>query len=70
LKLAEALGTHENQLWTLCKQMDVNYAVTGLPREENGYKPWDYVNLLHMKQRFENFGFKVEVIESQKQGLH
>ncbi|WP_199613706.1 mannonate dehydratase [Paenibacillus alkalitolerans] len=64
MKLAEALGTHENRLWTLCKQMGVNYAVAGLPGVENGYKPWDYVNLLLMKQRFENFGFHVEVIEA------
>lgn len=58
------LGTHENQLWTLCKQMDVNYAVAGLPREQQGMKPWDFTNLLLMKQRFENCGITVEVIES------
>lgn len=64
MKLAEMLGTHETRLWTLCKQMGINCAVAGLPREVNGHKPWDYVNLLHMKQRFENFGLKVEVIEA------
>jgi mannonate dehydratase len=64
MKLAEMLGTHQNRLWALSKQMGVNYAVAGLPREENGYKPWDFMNLLHMKTRFENYGIRVEVIES------
>ncbi|MFH5185035.1 mannonate dehydratase [Paenibacillus sp. TAB 01] len=64
MKLAEMLGTHKSRLWTLSKQMGVDYAVAGLPREENGYKPWDFMNLLHMKQRFENYGIQVEVIES------
>ena len=64
LKLAEALGVRDSRLWTLCKQMGVDYAVAGLPPERNGLKPWDFMNLLDMKTRYENFGFKVEVIES------
>lgn len=64
MKLAEVLGTHETPMWSLCKQMGVDCAVAGLPRESDGMKPWDYVNLLRMKQRFENFGFRVEVIEA------
>lgn len=64
MKLAEMLGTHRTRLWALSKQMGVDYAVAGLPREENGHKPWDFVSLLLMKQRFKNAGLKVEVIES------
>lgn len=64
MKLAEVLGTHETPMWALSKQMGVDYAVAGLPQETDGMKPWDYVNLLRMKQRFENFGLKVEVIEA------
>lgn len=64
MKLAEVLGTSENRLWPLCKQMGINYAVAGLPRATNGTKPWDFMNLLHMKQRFENYRFKVAVIEA------
>mgnify|MGYP001474535098 FL=1 len=44
--------------------MGIHHAVGPLPREENGLKPWDYVNLLHMKKRFEDFGFELSVIES------
>src|SRR5690554_5801665 len=67
MKLAEALGTHEgpNKLWTLCRQMGVDYAVAGLPTGiPKGTKPWDYMNLLLMKQRYENAGLNVQVIES------
>ena len=64
LKLAERLGTHESALWTLCKQMGVNYGVAALPPEQNGLKPWDYLNLLQMKTRYENAGLRIEVIES------
>jgi mannonate dehydratase len=64
LKLAERLGTHESLLWTLSKQMGVNYAVAALPPDNLGMKPWDYMNLLQMKTRYENAGIKIEVIES------
>jgi len=64
LKLAERLGTHESPLWTLCKQMGVDYGVAALPPEHNGLKPWDYMNLLQMKTRYENAGIRIEVIES------
>lgn len=64
VKLAEFFPSHPNRLWHLAKQMGVKYAVGPLPREENGWKPWDYMNLLHMKQRFENFGLELAVIES------
>lgn len=64
MKLAEFFPSHPNRLWHLAKQMGIEYAVGPLPREENGLKPWDYINLLHMKQRFEDFGLELAVIES------
>ena len=64
MKLAEFFPSHPNRLWHLARQMGISHAVGPLPREENGLKPWDYVNLLHMKKRFEDFGFELFVIES------
>jgi mannonate dehydratase len=64
MQLAEFFPSHPNRLWHLAKQMGVNYAVGPLPREVNELKPWDYVNLMHMKQRFEDFGLELAVIES------
>lgn len=54
-------------LWTLCRQMGVDYAVGGLPYDDplNGDDaPWDFMPLLRMKQRYENAGFKLAVIEA------
>ncbi|MFC0212989.1 mannonate dehydratase [Paenibacillus chartarius] len=64
MQLAEFFPSHPNRLWHLAKQMGIGYAVGPLPREENGWKPWDYMNLLHMKRRFEDFGLELKVIES------
>jgi mannonate dehydratase len=64
LQLAEFFTSHPNRLWQLAKQMGVDYAVGPLPRVENGLKPWDFVNLMHMKKRFEDAGIELLVIES------
>lgn len=64
MKLTEFLPDHPTVLWHLVKQMGVDGAVSPVPREENGLKPWDFMNLLHMKKRYEDFGFELLVIES------
>lgn len=64
MKLAEFLPDRPTRLWHLVKQMGVDSAVGPLPREENGLPPWDFVNLMHMKKRYEDFGFDLQVIES------
>lgn len=54
-------------LWTLARQMGLEYAVGGLPFDDpqNGTdKPWDFMPLLRTKQRYESAGFKLAVIES------
>jgi mannonate dehydratase len=64
MQLAEFFATTPTRLWSLAKQMDVNYAVTGLPQEQKGLLPWDYMNLMLMRKRFEDFGLEIKVIES------
>lgn len=64
MQLAEFLSTHPDQLWHLSKQMNVNYAVSGLPWDEKTEKPWDLMPLIRMKQRFADFGLTLSVIES------
>jgi mannonate dehydratase len=54
-------------LWTLSKQCGVDYAVGGLPFGDpmNGTDgACDYLPLLRMKQKYEDGGFKLEVIEA------
>jgi len=62
--LAEFLPSRPNRLWHLARQMGLAHAVGPLAWEEKNGKPWDFVPLLQMKQRFESFGFSLQVIES------
>jgi len=67
IQIAEVLPPSPSPLWKLAKQAGVDYVVGGLPFGDptNGTdKPWDYMPLLRMKQRYENAGFNLAVIES------
>ncbi|MFN5060981.1 MAG: mannonate dehydratase [Chloroflexota bacterium] len=67
IKIAEFLPPNPSMLWTLSKQCGIDHAVGGLPFNEpfNGSdSACDYLPLLRMKQRYEDAGFKLEVIES------
>jgi len=64
MKLAEYFGTRPDRLWRLCRQMGLEYAVTGIPFDEKQEKPWDLMPLIRMKQRFRDAGFELLVIES------
>lgn len=64
MQLAEFFSSQPNRLWHLAKQMNVNYAVGGLPWEEKSEKPWDLMPLIRMKQRYADFGLTLSVIES------
>ncbi len=62
MKLAEFFSLQPNQLWKLAKQMGVDYAVGGLPWDQKD--PWDLMPLIHMKQRYADYGLDLLVIES------
>ncbi len=64
MQLAEFFSSQPNRLWHLAKQLDVNYAVGGLPWEEKQEKPWDLMPLIRMKQRYADSGLELTVIES------
>jgi len=67
IKIAEFLSPTPSPLWKLTQQAGVEYAVGGLPFDEpaNGADaPWDYLPLLRLKQRYENAGFTLAVIEA------
>jgi mannonate dehydratase len=67
IKIAEFLPPTPSMLWTLSKQCGVDYAVGGLPFGDpmNGTDgACDYLPLLRMKQKYEDGGFKLEVIEA------
>lgn len=67
LQIAEYLPPTVSPLWKLSKQAGVDFAVGGLPFNESlsgTDAPWDYLPLLRMKQRYENGGFNLAVIEA------
>ena len=76
---AEFLPPYPNAMWTLCRQMGVTHAVTGLPYSADvlqrwdaetiaamkpGTRPWDFQPMLHLMERFADAGLTVDVIES------
>lgn len=70
MQLAEFFPSQPSRLWHLARQMGVDYAVSGLPWEEKGEKPWDLMPLIRMKQRFADFGLTLNVIESMPPSNH
>lgn len=65
MKFALFLPTEPDEMWRLAGQLGVSEAVTGIPRERPGGPPaWNYLSLLHMRQRFADYGLNVAVIES------
>lgn len=67
IEIAEYLPDKPSPLWRLCKQAGVNHVVGTLPFDDpaNGLdRPWDYRPLLRMKQRYEEGGFTLAVIEA------
>jgi mannonate dehydratase len=64
MKLALILPPYANERWTLARQLGVTHAVTQLPNPEPNLRPWDFMPLLHLRQRFEDAGITVAVIES------
>lgn len=67
IHIAEFLPPTPNLLWQLAKQAGVEWAVGGLPFDEpdNGSDaPWDYLPLQRLKERYENAGYRLAVIEA------
>lgn len=69
IKIAEMLPPDDSALplWRLMRQVGVDKAVGGLPPASTlgpDQAPWDYLPLLRMKQKYEQFGFGLDVIEA------
>lgn len=67
IEIAEFIPPTPSPLWKLAQQAGVTRAVGGLPTPadlSDGDRPWDYLPLLRMKQRYESAGFSLDVIEA------
>jgi mannonate dehydratase len=56
------MSRHPDQRWDLARQMGLDHAVSGMPRDGPG-DPWDFEPLLELKNRFADAGFDLDVIE-------
>jgi mannonate dehydratase len=63
MKIAEVLPQYPTRLWALSKQVGVTHVVGRLPRDTHGNVSFEFMDLLHMKKRYEDFGLKLEVLE-------
>ena len=67
IKIAEYIPSQVTPLWKLAKQAGVDYAVGGLPLASDcgpGETPYDFMPLLRMKNRYNDGGFELSVIEA------
>lgn len=67
IEIAEFLPPTPSMVWKLAKQAGVDEAVGGLPFDDpmNGTdRPWDYMPLMRMQQRYADGGFRLAVIEA------
>jgi len=63
MKIAEILNQTPDAQWALSKQAGVTHVVGRLPKKPNGEASFDFMDLLHMKKRYDDFGLKLEVLE-------
>jgi mannonate dehydratase len=62
IQIAEHLAPYPNLMWTLAKQAGVTHAVSQAA-DAQGAPVWDFMSLLHLKQRFAGNGLDLAVIE-------
>lgn len=63
MRIAEVLSAQPDRLWHLSRQAGVTDAVGRAPQRSDGSMSLDYMDLIHMKQRFEDFGLRLSVLE-------
>lgn len=63
MKISDILPPFRHRLWTIAKQGGATHAVSRLPLGTDGNISWEYLDLLHLKESFQNFGLQLEVIE-------
>ena len=69
LKIALALGTEPNPVWTLAQQAGVEHVVGSInlnpiPDASDAEQPWSYKSLARVKAAYADAGFGLQVIES------
>lgn len=63
MKISDILPPFRHRLWTIAKQGGATHAVSRLPLGMDGKVSWEYLDLLHLKESYQNFGLQLEVLE-------
>lgn len=63
MKIAEILPQYPDRLWSFARQAGATHAVARMPLNANGEVSWDYLDLLHLRNRLGDAGLKLDVIE-------
>jgi len=63
MKISDVLPPCRHRLWTIAKQSGATHAVSRLPLGADGKISWEFMELLHLRENFRNFGLHLEVIE-------
>jgi len=63
MKISDVLPPFRHRLWTIAKQGGATHAVSRLPLGPDGNLSWEFMDLLHLRENYRNFGFQLEVIE-------
>ena len=63
MKIADILPQYPDRLWSYARQAGVTHGVARVPHNDKGQVSWDFMDLLHLKTRFDNQNLKLEVIE-------
>jgi len=58
------LSTDPTERWDLARQMGVTSAVSRIPDPPGDTRGWEFDPLLKLKNRFEDYGFSLDVIEN------
>src|SRR5690606_23901747 len=63
MKISDVLPPYRHRLWSIAKQGGATHAVSRLPLGADGKISWDYIDMLHLRESFRNYGLRLEVIE-------
>lgn len=63
MKIADILPQYPDRLWSFARQAGATHAVARVPTYPDGTSSWEFIDLLHLKNRFSDAGLTLEVIE-------
>ena len=70
LRIAEVLTAKQTPMWYLARQLGIEEVVASLPFGDPKFDYTDYNQVMHVYNRFKDFGFRVTVLEGAPRNHH